>query len=230
VGVSDELFAKSLHRGGSAGAPNSYTASFAATENPINQNGIWLSGGINDGRTDVQTDGTHAFGTQFSFDGTNYTDSVACLANWSSDDHQITATIAASGIGALALEVELALRCQMNATLNCGIEVDIGNYAGGQMQLVRWNGPKNNFTLGPLYTTNVSLVDGAVWVASVKGYFVTVTCNGLPVATNVDIRTAFGAGGLVIAHGVPGMGFVCNTGNPDDRTKFGWKAWSALAI
>jgi hypothetical protein len=206
----------------------SYTTNFPLTEPLISEGGKWISGGVNPPRTDVQTDGVHAFGTMISQPSNVFPDSIACLNSFSSNNHRVTGTL--YNVGAVSgLEVELVLRCNLTSATNTGYEIDLVRSISA-VNFVRWNGPDNNFTIATGFpiSTNVNLNDGAVWVAQIVGNIVTVTCNGNAVFT-ADITTAF-SGGLVISSGTPGIGFWCETGNAADRTKFGLRNFSAVAL
>lgn len=203
----------------------SRSSSFPATENPISESGVWISSGA--GRTDAQTDGTHAFGTMSSFDGTNYIDSIAYLKDWGDHNQQITATVKNSSAGGLGLEVELLLRA---TGPNAYYEIDFVN-SSTEMAIVRMDGAANAFTVmtgGPI-TTNVSLVDGTSIVAKIIGNLITVTCGGNTVISNFDITTGFSAG-AVYQYGSPGMGFWNETGTSGNSTKLGWKDWAAVSL
>jgi hypothetical protein len=204
----------------------SYATNFTLTENPISEGGKWSSWGVNPPRTHARTDGTHAFGTMSSFNGTNFPDSGATLSGFSAN-HQVTAVVF-NNIAPSGTEIEIILRA--NALGNAGYEVDIGPSFG--LNIVRLNGVNDSFTIAPSFqdiTSNVNMSDSITWVASINGNFINVTSNGIPVVTNLDIRTAFN-GGLVINSGNPGMGFWNETGDINNSTKFGWRRYSATDL
>lgn len=84
----------------------SYFTTFGATENPISENGHWVSNGTN--RTRIQTTGGAAFGTQTGSGG--FDDSYARLTGVWAPDVQITATISKGVSSADPQEVELLFR------------------------------------------------------------------------------------------------------------------------
>jgi hypothetical protein len=208
-----------------------YRTAFPRTENPISENSAWTNTGQNPPRTDVQCDGTagsaHVFGTMTTFDGTNFSDSIATLSGFS-NNHRITGVVHSQSQPS-SMEIELILRCNNSASAFTGYEIDIG--LGFGLNMVRLNGPDNDFTIATGYpvTTNVSMNDGDTWIAEISGNFINVRCNGTLVVTSMDITTAFG-GGLVIASGNPGCGFWNDTGSSANSTKFGWKSLVATDI
>lgn len=207
----------------------SYTTNFPLTEIPMSEAGRWTSWGIDPPRTDAQTiAGSGAFGTMDSFDGINFPDSGATLTGVTfSPNHSIQGTFANNGAGSLDVEAEHVLRSNVSDTAQSGYESDWVN-SSKELNYVRLNGPDNDFTIASGFpvTTNVSMNDGDVAFSSINGSFVNVTCNSLAVVTNLDIRSAFG-GGLVIDTGYPGVGFWNATGSSANRTKLGWKNFTA---
>jgi hypothetical protein len=206
-------------------ARRAYTTSFPLTENPISEGTVWNDGASILGRTSVQTDGVHAFGTMVSFDGTNYTDSQALQKGTWSPNQSVQATLYNNG-AISGLEAELVLRATGTGSTNTGYEIDLF-FGGGNVHIVRWNGPANDFTdLTPSgISTNVSLSDGAVWYADILGTLITVKCNG-------NVVTTYDTSGdtLKFSSGVPGMGFWNETGSSANSTKLGFKNFTASEL
>jgi len=159
-----------------------------------------------------------------SFDGTNFPDSVAILNKGFRPNHFVQGVIYNSS-AISGLETELVLRGVCNASTNTGYEVDLV-LGTGTAQLVRWNGPPNDFAiLVSGLTTNVSFADGAVWYAQIVGTVITIKCNNAPVTT-YDTS----GDGLILTTGEPGMGFWNQTGSSANSTKLGWKSFLAQEI
>lgn len=202
----------------------SYSTNFPLTENPISEGAVWVSGGISSPRTNVQTANNHAYATMSSFDGTNFDDSIAVLAQGYSANQSCQGTIWNTG-AINGQEVELVLRGNIAATSNTGYEVDLV-IQGGTAALVSWNGPANIFTqLVANTATNVSLNDGDVWLAQMIGPLITVKCN-----TNIVFTYDTSGDAFRILSGSPGMGFWNQTGSSANSPNFGWKHWQATEL
>lgn len=179
---------------------------------------------VNGNVTNVQTAGGNAYGTMVSFNGTDYTDSIAILRGYSPDQYvQVTLANTSAPSG---LEIELWLRGNVDANNVSGYEIDLV-VSSGSLYIVRWNGPKNNYTiLVSAITANVSLADGAVWYAEIVGTVITVKCNG----TTVYTYDTAAEGSSKITSGNPGIGFWNETGSAGNQNKFAVKDFTANTL
>ena len=204
----------------------SYTTTFPQIENPISESEAWISvGAINSHCTNVQTDGSIAYGTMVSFDSVNYTDSIALVTKAFPANQSVQVTLSNTSAPS-GLEVELWLRGNASSSSMSGYECDLV-VSSGSLYIVRWNGPANDFTiLVSAITANVSLADGAVWYAEIVGTVITVKCNG----TTVYTYDTAAEGASKITSGNPGIGFWNETGSAGNQNKFGVKDFSANPI
>jgi hypothetical protein len=166
--------------------------------------------------TNVRTTAGLAFATQAIHAPPPYDDSIACLSGFSADQW-CQGTLRNSG--ASAREVELLLRATIKAHSAVLYEIDITQSNG--LDIARWNGPQNNYTLlATNITGNVSTANGAVWYAQIQGNTLTVKCNGVQVVQITD---------TAISSGNPGIGFYgdANAGSPSANNSFGWSSFSA---
>jgi len=199
-----------------------YNTSFPLTENPISESGAWIAGTISPPRTNVQSDGVHAFATMVSFDGTNFNDSVAILNGTWPANQWVQGTVynqsALSG-----QECELVLHGTLTALTNTGLEIDCV-LVTGHIDLVAWLGPPNSFsTLAS--ATGITFNDGDVIYAQIVGTVVTIKKNGATVLTHDTAGDS-----LPFSSGAPGQGHWNQTGSAANCTKLGWKNWQAGAL
>jgi len=219
--------------------PYRYYSKFPLTESQISEHGTWTDGHISSPRTSVQTDGSHVFGTMFSFDNVNFNDSIACLAqpNWPADQWvlaQLYNNGAVSG-----QEFEVVLWGTIQATNNTGIECDFV-LSNGHCDLVTWDGPANTFTTRQS-ALGLSFSDKTYWFAQIKNGVVTVktgtsarTDPTNPIAiigdlattiTTYDTKTASPA--LTFSGGSPTIGFWNQTGVQANCPLLGFRQWWA---
>src|SRR5260370_29942872 len=126
---------------------NSYSTNYPLTENPIAEKSIWINGGtVGIDWSNVQAVKGHASGTQV-WVGT-YNDSTAILSGAWGSDQSVQATVVAGTLWQSSVEeVELRLRTSISAHSITGYEFDFRDASpGGYVNIVRWNGPLNNFT------------------------------------------------------------------------------------
>ena len=187
-----------------------YTTSFPLTENPISEGGRWINGGtLGLDWTNVATTTGRAFGTE-SAPAVVDDDSTAVLTGSWGCNQTLTATVYATN--SVNGEVELRLNTFVAAHSITGYEM---NFSGGYSQIVRWNGPLNQFTY--LATQNSrGVVSGDV----VKG---TIDCSGhlTQYINGVVVNTATDT---TYKTGSPGIGFFAN--NPPDSA-YGFSQFTA---
>jgi hypothetical protein len=167
-----------------------------------------------------------AYGTQVPHSSPPYDDSLGCLTAYGAN-HFAQGTIYNDG-GIVGLpEVELLLLWTITANVSRGYEIDI--ISDGRVDLTRWNGALNDFTIvvAPT-TTNVSIANGAVWRAEAVNGIITCKCNG-----NVCFTYDYSGDGAQFQSGNPGLGLFADSNNstPDQNIQanrhFNWKAFSA---
>jgi hypothetical protein len=204
------------------GRPGNYYTTFTSTENPISdgqsEGVIWTNGAATGSNwSNVQTDGAHAFGTQTAHAAPPYDDSLAHL-NGFGPDNAITTVLHRAAGSIVGLEFEHLHRFLITNGNARGIEVDCWP-DGGKVNIVRWNGPLNDFTpLVTNLTTNVSFNDGDVWFSQMVGQILTIKCNSNLVYQG-DIGNDYPTG-------QPGIGFYVDTngGTPGSNTTIGHKS------
>lgn len=215
-----------------AATPPSYTSNFPLTQNPLSEGGIWIPGASSPPRTNVQSDGSHAFGTMFSFNGTDFNDSISVVnIAWPADQWvlgQLWNTGAVSG-----QEAELVLWGTIQPTNNTGLELD-GVLATGHLDLVSWDGPPNAFT-NRASATGITYTHGDYIFGQIKSGVVTVkkgtSSNTTPIAIIGDLSTILthntAGDSLSFSGGSPGQGHWNQTGNAGASTNLGWQKWWA---
>jgi len=130
----------------------SYQTNFPAMEDPISESNNWVNGaatGLDWGN--VQTTPGVAFGTVVS-GGPPYNDSNASLTGTWRSDQSACGTVFMSGSlnrAGVPYEIEIELRHTIAAHNIIGYEFNYSMYNNGNqyMQIVRWNGSLNNFTI-----------------------------------------------------------------------------------
>jgi hypothetical protein len=178
-----------------------YTTSFSNDENPISESGAWSH--ISPLWANVQTSGGLAFGTQTGIvpNPGGFNDSNAILAGFS-PNVTITATVQlASDIAdGHTHEVELLFRMGGDATHTRGYEMNFDT--GGNVTLVRWNGPIGDYTFidhtGGANPEVGGFKSGDVISATAAGNTFTASVNGVLIYTATDDTWT---------DGQPGIGF-----------------------
>lgn len=196
----------------------SYSTTFPATENPISEGGRWIAGGaVGVDWRNVETRDGHAFAAAVAED---LGDNLAVLTGpWgTAQAAQGTVYRAAGYTSPNGHEVELLLNFEVTRHNARGYEILWS--LGGNFQVMRWNGPKGDFT--ELSTTGANLgtpADGDVLRVERSGNEIAVHKNG------VLMRTAdlLSAGGTVWTDGAPGIGFYAGT----TLSSYAWADFSA---
>lgn len=222
--------------GVSGASAASYSTTFALTENPISEGGVWTNGAAtgldwSNVGTGLLSDGSTrgAYGTQVPSTSPPYNDSLACLSGFPAN-HFCQGTIYNDGSVVGLPEVELLLHWTLSGHVSRGYEIDI--LADGRVDLTRWNGTLNDFNIvvSPL-TTNVSIANGAIWYAQAVNGLITVKCNG-----SVCFTYDYSGDGSTFQTGNPGLGFFADSpnGTPNQNTQanrhFNWTAFSAGSL
>ena len=170
----------------------------------------------------VQTVPGRAFGTVVS-GGPPYNDSTAVLAGtWASNQMAQATVHTVNQNSAIFEEVQLRLRTTVTAHSITGYEFYFQCTADGSRhaQIVRWNGPLNNFTLLD-DATGPGLHNGDVIAATVVGDKLTSYVNGVPIIQAKDSTYSTGS---------PGIGFYNQRGTLADNNDFGLTNFSAAEI
>jgi hypothetical protein len=200
-------------------------------EDPISESNNWVNGaatGLDWGN--VQTTPGVAFGTVVS-GGPPYNDSNASLTGTWRSDQSACGTVFMSGSlnrAGVPYEIEIELRHTIAAHNIIGYEFNYSMYNNGNqyMQIVRWNGSLNNFTiLGGGSGTLAVLANGDVFCASAIGSTLKswVTRNGAVIQTASVTDSAYSGGS-------PGMGFYNKGGALSDDSNYGFASFQASEI
>jgi hypothetical protein len=205
---------------GSEAIGRTYTTNFPLTENPISEGGNWINGetvGLD--WSNASTTPGLAIGLQSGTEG--YDDTVALLTGSWGPDQTVQATVyTVNQSDSYFEEVELRLRSSLSAHDCTGYEVlfSCRETSNAYVQIVRWNGPLDSFTLlngnsGSAY----GLANGDVVKATIVGNLITAYINNVQVLQVTDIT---------YANGNPGMGFFLDntTGKNGD---FGFTSFTA---
>ena len=183
----------------------SYSTNFPLMENPISESGAWINGGVQGlDWTSVRTMPGMAVGTMpgNATGNSQYADSTAVLAGTWSPDQTAQATIFvnnASGESGVFEEVELHLRTTVTPhsisgyEINCSVSTNPDNF---YLQILRWNGPLNSWTL--LDSRVAHAVNGDVLGATIVGNTITAYLNGSAI---------FSVNDNTYTSGSPGIGF-----------------------
>ena len=192
---------------------NSYSTSFPNTETPLSEGGHWIQGQVTGANwSNVDSLPGMAYGTQA---GGGYNDSTASLTGtWGPDQSAQATAVVRQSPNSIA-EVELRLRTSITPGRITGYEFNY-SVAPGQVyaQIVRWNGPINDFTL--LDSRSVQINSGDVIKATAVGSTLTTYVNG---AARYSVTDS------TYSNGSPGVGFYVTDGA--NNQKFGLTNFSA---
>ena len=201
----------------------SYGTNFPLTENPISEQGNWINGGtVGLDWGNVQTSPGLAFGTVVS-GGPPYNDSTAVLAGTWAPNQMAQATVRTVNQNSTIFEeVQIRLRTTVTSHSITGYEFYFQCTADGSRhaQIVRWNGPLNNFTLLD-DATGPGLHNGDLIAATAVGDTLTSYVNGVPIIQAKDSTYSSGS---------PGIGFYNQRGTLANNSDFGLTKFSAAEI
>jgi hypothetical protein len=215
-----------------ANAQKSYQTNFPLNENPISENGNWISGHAagngcftspNFCWGGVQTKPGLAFGTVENNYctgqvGQNCDDSTAVLSGTWGPVQTAEGTVYTNGtLNGGFDEVELRLLTTISTNSITGYEITCGVSGNNYIGMARWNGPLGQFTsMGVNWNAGCTNGDDIKATVDGSGNF-TIYKNGTVVFTAHD--TTFTSGS-------PGIGFYTYSGN---LTDFGLRSFSASA-
>jgi hypothetical protein len=191
-----------------------YSTTFPLTENPISESSQWTTGkAVGLDWSDVRTTPGLAFGTQNG--STNYNDSLAVLKGTWAANQSATATVHTVNqqSGNTFEEVEILLRFTITAHSARGYEFNYScRHDGSQyLQIVRWNGPFNNWTL----------LDSRTGPGLRDGDQIKATVNGSTLTTYINNVAIYSVNDSVITSGNPGIGFYLQTGSSALNADYG---------
>jgi hypothetical protein len=200
-------------------AGRGYTTRFAAAEQPISENGKWVSGKATGlVWADVVTEPGLAYGSQNGAQG--YDDSTALLTGTWTADQMAQATVRCSNPRDDAYEeVELRLRSALAPHALTGYEINFrcSKTAKAYSEIVRWDGPLGKFTyLTRGQGSKYGVATGDTVAATAVGDVLTAYVNGVPVLQATD-RT--------FATGNPGLGFFLQ--GADAAREYGFTSFTA---
>ena len=199
-------------------AARSYSIQFLTTERPVSDGGNWLNGKT-DGLdwADVAVTNSRAIGLQSGINP-NYDDSTAVVKGDWGPNQTASATVRITTNrppDGNFPELEIRLLTSISAHQLSGYEI-IFSVNGGYTQLVRWNGPLNNFTY-IVSTNGVFLRDGDVIKGTVTNNVFTGYVNNVQVIQGTD---------STFTSGNPGIGMFIQ-GATGLNNRFGFSSFSA---
>jgi len=185
----------------SSASAQTYTTSFPLTENPISENGRWITGkSVGLDWADVSTTPGLAIGRESG--STGFDDATALLTGrWGADQTAQATVYTVNQSESTSQEVELRLRSSLAAHLSTGYEIFFrcSKTATAYVSIVRWNGLLGDFTyLLDQHGAQYGIANGDVIKATIIGNVITAYLNGVEVARVTDDTYATGN---------PGMGF-----------------------
>jgi hypothetical protein len=195
----------------------SYSTSFISGENPISEGKRWLNGRT-DGLdwADVRTMPGLAFGVSLP---SKYADPTAVLSGeWGSDQQAEGMVSVKTKFSTCCHEVELRLRTTISPHSITGYEILCSVVSNNPyLNIVRWNGPLNDFT--DVSKSDLSCADGDLLKAVAVGDTITVYKNGTRVVEGKDSSYTSGS---------PGIGFYDDSNNIWGR--LGFSSWSKFGF
>lgn len=117
-----------------------YLTTFASTENPISEGGLW--GKASNAWQSVRTSGDAALAAAYSNTTGHTDDAYAYLQNWQGNDYEIVVTVKFAGINAGETEVLLRVSDGPSSVV-C---FECLHNTGGGWNIVRWNGALDDYT------------------------------------------------------------------------------------
>ncbi len=200
-----------------------YETIFPLTENPISEGGIWVNGqaqGVD--WSNVSTTSGFARGQQVP-GYRNYNDSVAIVTgNWGADQTVRTTVRIVSSGDSVIKEVEIRLRSTVTAHNSTGYEIFwSAQSAQPYLEVARWNGPLNDFTILGSVKTGVGMANGDAFAATIVGGTITAFINGVQKLQVSDPKP--------FSSGNPGIGFYLANSrhNPAPQSGYGFSSFTA---
>ena len=200
-----------------------YSTNFPQTENPISENGHWISGGAKGvDWGNVVTVRGKVFGDQTP-NSPPYKDPTAILTgHWEADQTAEGTVYSTKPNPHYYQEVEIRLRTSISAHSITGYEIFSRCLKTGAayISIVKWNGPLGDFTeLTHLDGSQYGVKTGDVLKATIVGNVITGYINGIPMTQATDDTYTTGN---------PGVGFNYGVGNTN--ADFGFTNFSASSL
>lgn len=203
-------------------AAKTYRTSFLLTENPLSENGAWINGkvvGLD--WADIQTKAGCAFGTQIGNEKRD-NDSTALLAGiWGPDQTAQAVVHSFNQHSNVWEEVEIRLRSTLTSNSCKGYEINFRcAHDGSQyIEIVRWNGPVDDFTYLAKLMGGPGIHTGDVVAAKIVGTKISAFVNGICILSTTDAR---------FSNGSPGIGFYLTLrGNSGSAGDYGFSFFTA---
>jgi hypothetical protein len=196
-----------------------YTTNFAATENPISENGHWINGktaGLD--WANIATTPGLAYGTETGNGG--YDDSTALLTGtWGSNQTAEATVHSVNQTDNVYEEVEIRLRSALSANVATGYEINFrcSKTSQAYVQIVRWDGGLGKFTYVATQG-GVGVQNGDVVKATIVGNVITAYINGQQVLQGTD---------STYITGNPGMGFFLGGATGINTQDYGFSTFKA---
>jgi hypothetical protein len=204
-----------------------YTTSFASTENPVSEGGKWSNNGLD--WTNIRKSDGLAYSTQSGIEGgkLKFKDSYAVLSGFPPVQEAWGEVRISKPTSNYYEELEILLRFTSSPHNTTGYECfarcvdDDSSY----VENVRWDGPVGKFTyLARMHGKGYGLKNGDTLRASVIGNVITVFINGVKKAEAVDNTFKTGNPGIgEFLSCVNGLGIGTNA-------DFGFARFSARGI
>lgn len=205
-------------------APLSYSTAFPATQNPINQSGIWLNG-FTDGLDwiDIQTTPGKMLAAAIDSAVGGVQDGIANLKRsfLACDSNQYSQGVIFRQGGYSGVSHECEVHCNQTISAHSATGYEAYWGIGNTHTLVRWNGAFGDFTALASGNVNASSdpADGDVIRIWRSGNTVYCSQNGVIISSAVD--TTFMGGN-------PGLGNNPTTGST--IANYGLKSWSCGSL
>jgi hypothetical protein len=206
-----------------------YSTNFQDTENPMLESFVWKNGDV-EGHDwqNVQTGNAgsgpnRAYGIAESNPPTAYDDPTAVVKGTWSGTQWVSATayVTNQGSSAGTQEIELRVLSTMTANSITGYEVLFSvQPSDPYVQLVRWNGTLNNFTIVGTATLGAAPVTGDVMSVSVASGVFHVYKNGSEITLDDNTDAVYTTGN-------PGIGFWKAGGASAAMSDAGWSDFTA---
>jgi hypothetical protein len=206
---------------GSYAEANTYNTLFPRMENPISEGGNWINGQTNGLKwNNCKSMAGKAVGATKST-SLHYNDPTAILSGIWQPDQTATATVFVTNRQVEFYgELELRLRSKMSENSCTGYEINFSarDDSTAYCEIVRWNGPRSDFTYIERITgPQCHLNSGDVVKATIIGNRITAYINGREILSATDDQ---------FSSGNPGIGFYF-TGKTGSIEDFGFTSFSA---
>jgi len=182
-------------------SPRVYTTTFPLTENPLSENGNWIGGKATGlAWSDFQSTPGLTFGEQLGTNSPMTDDAIALLTGTWGPNQTVQATVKTINQNdSIFEELEIRLRSTITANSSTGYECNFSarSSANAYVQIVRWNGPLNNWTLiDSTGGTSHALNNGDTIKCTISGSTITAYINGVQKLQVTDSTYSSGNPGI----------------------------------